>query len=659
MKTAMKRHCAKTRSGTGCCGLLFTVLTLATAASAAAAGPRLSDTEVLRELASAANAGCPPGFRAFNINNNCPATIYLGEDPATAPGPQSTITCSANNECGPNQFCSGGLCRFIKIAPGETTACKQDIDCPSGQNCNTLIGVTGFCQFKTTTASTFALAAKSQRMVCIPGVVPDSFLGKLPAGSACTTNSDCQSYWCNAGFCSSAVAWGGNLWPRTGCSGSGGNLICETGDCKGKADCDYNSGQPPDALAEFTLQQTPAQDFYDVSQVNGVNVGVKIAPVTGTFQAQPPVFECVPGTKCGTGTCTANGNCPCSTNSDCPYVTQSCPASGPTKGFCTASNQCGFCTSDTSCTDFSMGGGQGYCSCSPKDPCPSPFTCVAGRCSGQPYECGMPGNAGTQSVTLKWPNVATELCRWNAKATCPSELQDLVPLRPSKSCQRDTDCLGVGGICSDNVCQKFVGCYSPNKACGASTPPPGLETLGCNDDAPFLCSTRAQCPVGIDGKETMTCNSGRCECSINSDCPANFQCNNAAHTCEPSSSAPTGWDTWSSLYGCVGTSFYGRSGYTPGLTPGMVCGCPAWSDTSSNGTATCKAHNFNWESARAGNTGPDTGSKYTTQGYAAIFKASCPTAYAYAFDDKTSTYNCAGAPKTPGPSYDITFCPAP
>jgi hypothetical protein len=389
-----------------------------------------------------------------------------------------------------------------------------------------------------------------------------------------------------------------------------------------------------------------------------VNIAVKIAPVGGTFQAQPSVFECVPGASCGTGKCTANGNCPCLTNSDCPYVTQSCATSSPNQGFCTATNQCGFCTSDTRCTDFSMGGGKGYCSCSPSNPCPSPFTCEDGRCSGEPYECGAPGATGTQRVTLKWPNVATELCPWNAKAKCPPELQDLVPLKLSKSCMSDHGCSGTDEVCADGVCQKIVGCYSPNKACGATTPPPGLATLNCNDNVPFLCSTSADCPVGTAGKETMTCTGGQCECSTNSDCPTNFQCNTKTNVCEPAGSAPAEWDIWSSLYGCVGTSFYNQSGYTPGLTPGMVCGCPDWSDTKANGTATCLAHNYNWETALAGNSGPGTGSTYTSQGYAAIFKASCPTAYAYAFDDKTSTYNCAGAPGTPGPSYNITFCPA-
>ncbi|CAI9755909.1 unnamed protein product [Fraxinus pennsylvanica] len=39
--------------------------------------------------------------------------------------------------------------------------------------------------------------------------------------------------------------------------------------------------------------------------------------------------------------------------------------------------------------------------------------------------------------------------------------------------------------------------------------------------------------------------------------------------------------------------------------------------------------------------------------YSQVFKSACPHAYSYAYDDKTSTFTCAGA------DYFITFCPSP
>ncbi|CAH9083076.1 unnamed protein product [Cuscuta epithymum] len=43
-------------------------------------------------------------------------------------------------------------------------------------------------------------------------------------------------------------------------------------------------------------------------------------------------------------------------------------------------------------------------------------------------------------------------------------------------------------------------------------------------------------------------------------------------------------------------------------------------------------------------------------GYASYFKAMCPQAYSYAYDDKTSTFTC---PSGPNNNYLITFCPVP
>ncbi|KAL6873929.1 hypothetical protein ACP4OV_014011 [Aristida adscensionis] len=40
--------------------------------------------------------------------------------------------------------------------------------------------------------------------------------------------------------------------------------------------------------------------------------------------------------------------------------------------------------------------------------------------------------------------------------------------------------------------------------------------------------------------------------------------------------------------------------------------------------------------------------------YSRLFKAACPRAYSYAYDDATSTFTCAAA----GGGYDVVFCPA-
>ncbi|XP_021737326.1 pathogenesis-related protein 5-like [Chenopodium quinoa] len=82
------------------------------------------------------------------------------------------------------------------------------------------------------------------------------------------------------------AGWSGRFWARTGCnfdaSGAGN---CSTGDCGG-LQC-IGGGAPPVSLVEFTLNGADGQDFYDVSLVDGYNVGVGVKPTsTGTGKCQ-------------------------------------------------------------------------------------------------------------------------------------------------------------------------------------------------------------------------------------------------------------------------------------------------------------------------------------------------------------------------------------
>ncbi|MCO5591884.1 hypothetical protein L7F22_045877 [Adiantum nelumboides] len=102
---------------------------------------------------------------------------------------------------------------------------------------------------------------------------------------------------------SAAAGWSGRLWGRTGCSfDSSGKGTCMTGDCGGQLACNGAGGSPPVTLAEFTLGAAGKPDFYDVSLVDGYNVGMAVAPVGGS------------GANCSVAGCTSdllrNGGCP-------------------------------------------------------------------------------------------------------------------------------------------------------------------------------------------------------------------------------------------------------------------------------------------------------------------------------------------------------------
>ncbi|KAA8528616.1 hypothetical protein F0562_035971 [Nyssa sinensis] len=82
--------------------------------------------------------------------------------------------------------------------------------------------------------------------------------------------------------------WSGRFWARTGCNfDDSGNGKCTTGDCGGLK-CTLG-GATPVTLAEFTLGgggSSSNKDFYDVSLVDGYNVGMGVRPSGGTGDCQ-------------------------------------------------------------------------------------------------------------------------------------------------------------------------------------------------------------------------------------------------------------------------------------------------------------------------------------------------------------------------------------
>ncbi|KAF3791721.1 Thaumatin-like protein 1 [Nymphaea thermarum] len=81
-------------------------------------------------------------------------------------------------------------------------------------------------------------------------------------------------------------SWSGRFWARTQCSAdSSGKFKCVTGDCgSGSVACSGAGAVPPVTLVEFTFGSGGAQDFYDVSCVDGFNLPVSVAPSSGTIR---------------------------------------------------------------------------------------------------------------------------------------------------------------------------------------------------------------------------------------------------------------------------------------------------------------------------------------------------------------------------------------
>ena len=98
--------------------------------------------------------------------------------------------------------------------------------------------------------------------------------------------------------------WSGRLWARTGCAQDAtGKVVCATGDCgSGTLECAGRGAAPPATLAEFTLDGSGRNDFYDVSLVDGYNLPMLVEPAGGSGST---------GTTCAAAGCVADLNARC------------------------------------------------------------------------------------------------------------------------------------------------------------------------------------------------------------------------------------------------------------------------------------------------------------------------------------------------------------
>ncbi|XP_078441261.1 thaumatin-like protein [Wolffia australiana] len=152
------------------------------------------------------------------------------------------------------------------------------------------------------------------------------------------------------------AAWSGRVWPRLDCTFDRAGLgRCASADCAAGLRCAGAGGVPPATLAELTLG--PTQDFYDVSLVDGYNLGLAIEPVR----------------PAGSGRC-ARAGCAADLNRRCP-AGLAVRAAGQVVGCRSACSAFG---SDRFCCTGSFGGPQ---NCRPtsyskmfKDACPTAYS---------------------------------------------------------------------------------------------------------------------------------------------------------------------------------------------------------------------------------------------------------------------------------------------
>ncbi len=316
----------------------------------------------------ALRAVCVVGGGASScLTNNYDGTT--GACGCADPGPQNgTLACPGSSNA------TGA------VAGGKNCQCTKDSDCGTGAGCNTN---TKLCYFTLPAPAGFQ------------GFTPsNSWNWELPAnGDAVSFCLDRANVTYNSTSIASAVWWSGGVGARTGCKNDGTD--CQTGDCSALSDSNCSAGvglNTPSTLAEFTLQSTD-NDFYDVTVINGANIGEQMAPIpapTQTPGSVAPAYWCAtPG-----GGCKFNfGNYtravpPSSTD----YTTllmltsQPCKVGSPTQGCPSDNYTCNgaptgalngtcvqSCTSTSQCTAglqcLPAGDGNSYCQCTAQSDC--------------------------------------------------------------------------------------------------------------------------------------------------------------------------------------------------------------------------------------------------------------------------------------------------
>jgi hypothetical protein len=363
-------------------------------------------------------ASCPSGTRELAIANNSSQPVWV-----SGGGGALRSICVINggaSSCLPATFNSNGTCTCGSTSgalacPGTASAsgsgtqggkncyCTANSDCGPGAGCNLN---TNLCYYTLPEPTAFS------------GFTPSNpWNWELPAkgntASFCLAQGS-VSYNGGTNNLPSAVWWSGGVFARTGCKPDG--TSCQSGDCNTffkpapsatptsapNSNCPVGVGasNPVTTLAEFTLQATD-NDFYDISDINGANIGEQMAPLptaTQTPGAVTPYYWCsTPGGNCAFNYGDYAKAVPMATPTDAspllmlvsqgctaqnnPALAGQCPSgfacngsSGATNGVCwrqcTSSSQCPGTEQCRKAQD-----GNSYCQCSQQSDCPAGQFC--------------------------------------------------------------------------------------------------------------------------------------------------------------------------------------------------------------------------------------------------------------------------------------------
>jgi hypothetical protein len=531
---------------------------------------------------------------------------------------------------------------------------------------------------------------------------------------ACSTDADCGQY---PGECDKTTSTCVNALAETYLCTSPG---CSTGQksCAPQRACHWNFRSCPSFLQVKNNKgrTVGCLDPGDVCNGQGAfaSGGVSTSGCTGGPGVQG---SCPAGTVCNAAT---NGNClpvePCTggpnLQGSCANASTICTAASngicvdtfALPGGCTGGPDAqGSCPAGLTCSAAS--GGECECSGGPnaRGNCPSGLICSAntsGLCVGCQGHCPDSSCFGQ--------GVCADACSGTGQGNCPT---GSVCSSSSGSCLApingftDLDCLGTYDIA----------CVGSDESCPAGTTCSSGQCVGptCTTSATH-CSTSLDC-ASLDGAEIYQCLGGACvgcpaggftvcdtgsntckptntglfaaggpaatscqiksgtynACFSNQDCPPGTTCNLIADdpnqfTCIDSTSGPNGFSCTTSGQ-CPTPGFCGSTPVVADLDKCITGGQSCTTDANCPSGMLCDGSQCVWPPWCGGPLNTQWNSAAST--YAKLFKAACPTAYSYQFDDPTSTFQCEqsavsfnsssnNTAKVASLGYKITFCPA-
>jgi len=102
-----------------------------------------------------------------------------------------------------------------------------------------------------------------------------------------------------------------NFWPRTSCTFPCTSVpCCQTGDCANSSnmvvECKGGTKAPPANSFEVTFNESPDNDFYDITNVDGYTIGIAVQQMNGVKLNKNPTINGVPAPQlnCGSPVCT-------------------------------------------------------------------------------------------------------------------------------------------------------------------------------------------------------------------------------------------------------------------------------------------------------------------------------------------------------------------